>query len=1230
VKAKARVAHPLSWIGVALTLLGLTLVIPVVAQAAQTHVLTESKGPDWGYSHPVSTAVDNGTGPHAGWTYNVDSGSNFVVGNEPDGTPALGFEPPGGYVKPVAVAVDPNTGDVWVADEGPLVFLSHHGVIYKFDELGNYLASIGFEGDCPCQGLEPTAIYVDPSNGDLYATGNSTVEVFDSSGAFSRSIRPQRGPAQNQQTGSIRSIAVSPAGHLFLSDTLNGQNSETERALDEFDGSGKFIRRYGDNSKARGVAYDAANNQAIVNGGTYIAIYDAASGDEVDRFGSDKLVEGTGVAVNEATGVVQALDGSGWWYTFSPANLPDVTLAGVTNLTKSSVRLNGNVDPAGAGDASCQFEYGETKDYEGVGSPLGCTPAGPYSSSTAVSVELSGLAPATLYHYRLNGINSAGTGHSADATFITAPDAPVIASQVVGDPGSVTARVDAQIQLMGADTTVRVEYGTDTGYGSTVPAAGKVIAANGPTDRAQKLVSQQLLGLAPSTTYHFRFVATNSVGTTLGPDQILRTFPAVRNGLPDGRGYELVTPVNKDGHYPRGGLEAFNGDVYGIATDNGEAVFYPTALAIGNTASGLQNFSVARRVNGAWTPDSPYLRPQEVDANRAPSAYWPSSDLSMLAFSGLGFATDADTGGLFISNRTGTIRASGSPFATPMTGPTIGEIPGGNFTPAGAAPDLNPTYFAYDGALLPEDASREATLATRDAGGFYEFKDGQLRPAGYLPDGTLDPEGAVPAATPLVTVSQVRQSRSPSDFFNQVSADGRRAFFLSPDPGAGSPRPVQLYVHREGQASLLASVSELSGEPAATGVVGMPSVRIPLLARENPYAVASRDGSQVAFESKDQLTADAPADATVKVYLFNVGSGDLSYLSGVGGAVMAVSDDGARVFFIEGEEMSVWQEGEGLTSIATGVPTMTVVAATPNGSVLVFGPTTAAAGFNNGGLPQVYRYDTDAARLDCISCPPEGVTPQAGGTLSASASEELASFGSPFGELREPHYFAADGKRVFFETAQPLVADDINSVGDVYEWEGGEIHLISTGRSSKRSFLVDSSASGDDVFFGTADGLDPRDRDGGFDIYDARVGAGPAIATTPGACMSSCQGEAEQPPPPLQIASGAASEVRKRSGKSRGRLSVSVRALPGRGTILAVRVPAGGRLTVSGPDVNAMGRKVGAAGTYKLALALNGRAREKLEKEHRLTVKVRVTYRPVDGAPSTTNVSIALKGGERG
>ena len=87
------------------------------------------------------------------------------------------------------------------------------------------------------------------------------------------------------------------------------------------------------------------------------------------------------------------------------------------------------------------------------------------------------------------------------------------------------ATVNARVNPNGWKTTYRFEYGTTTAYGSFAPAPDGS-AGNGSTAVD---VSATLRGLLPSTTYHYRLVATNRVGTTVSAD---RTFTTLRVGSP--------------------------------------------------------------------------------------------------------------------------------------------------------------------------------------------------------------------------------------------------------------------------------------------------------------------------------------------------------------------------------------------------------------------------------------------------------------------------------------------------------------------------------------------------------------------------------------------------------------------------------------------------------------------------------------------------------------------------
>ena len=145
-----------------------------------------------------------------------------------------------------------------------------------------------------------------------------------------------------------------------------------------------------------------------------------------------------------------------------------------------------------------------------------------------------------------------------------------------------------------------------------------------------------------------------------------------------------------------------------------------------------------------------------------------------------------------------------------------------------------------------------------------------------------------------------------------------------------------------------------------------------------------------------------------------------------------------------------------------------------------------------------------------MSCDPSGVAPSGAGILPISG---FATY-----QLRS---ISEDGSRVFFESAQPLVPRAQDGRMNVYEWEcdgsgscdyaEGCIYLLSSGTSPYPSYLIDASASGNDVFLVTRSAFVAADQNEYNDIYDARVGATEAPAPTQ--CTGTgCQGVAAAPP----------------------------------------------------------------------------------------------------------------------
>ncbi len=187
-----------------------------------------------------------------------------------------------------------------------------------------------------------------------------------------------------------------------------------------------------------------------------------------------------------------------------------------------------------------------------------------------------------------------------------------------------------------------------------------------------------------------------------------------------------------------------------------------------------------------------------------------------------------------------------------------------------------------------------------------------------------------------------------------------------------------------------------------------------------------------------------------------------------------------------------------------------------SGDVLLFRSQRKLTDYDNEGKPELYRFAVGQPELDCISCDPTGA-PSAG--LTALGSIRTPVLGAPSPAFVLSRNLSADGGRVFFETADALVAADTNGLGgcptvgsplqsyaacqDVYEWEasgkgscksetqnGGCLYLLSTGKDEQPSFFGDANESGDDAFIFTSAQLVPQDQDNLLDAYDVRVGGG--------------------------------------------------------------------------------------------------------------------------------------------
>ena len=139
-------------------------------------------------------------------------------------------------------------------------------------------------------------------------------------------------------------------------------------------------------------------------------------------------------------------------------------------------------------------------------------------------------------------------------------------------------------------------------------------------------------------------------------------------------------------------------------------------------------------------------------------------------------------------------------------------------------------------------------------------------------------------------------------------------------------------------------------------------------------------------------------------------------------------------------------------------------------------------------------------------------------------------------QLYQPR-FLSDSGRLFFDSNDALVPQDVNGTQDVYEYEpvgvggcsaasatfgersGGCVGLISSGSSSEESAFLDASETGGDVFFLTSARLASQDYDNALDVYDAHecsvaVACYPPAPVSPPACTTGDACKAAPTPQP--------------------------------------------------------------------------------------------------------------------
>ena len=641
--------------------------------------------------------------------------------------------------------------------------------------------------------------------------------------------------------------------------------------------------------------------------------------------------------------------------------------------------------------------------------------------------------------------------------------------------------------------------------------------------------------------------------------------------LPDGRAYELVSPPSKNGGEimpdSQRARAAADGTAMGFTALSG----FVDVASVGAATDYISVRTAAAGTNGWAThaiapPQTPM--PFVAATHFMEPAYWGefSDDLSRGVFRSFSPVTDApmvaNQQNWYLRNDLRTPGAGSYELltacpacSTPFPGVSDPQALNEQSWLAGASQDFG--HVLFESRLpLTTDATADPDVPVWN---LFEWDHGAVRLAGVLPDSAC---GSPPCAAPA---SQAGQGAKDALYTPHViSADGSRIFFTVPDAGCGAsfPNCGELYLRSDHASTVQLNASEKTNGGGPGGVD--PGGHQPA-----QYWDASGDGSRAFFVTSEALTDDAPVDADHKLYMYSATSDaqgrHLTFVSadhepaddaisndGVLG-VLGVSDDGHSVYFANaggqlaagrtltsgtGYKLFRWHDGateyvgaipddgvvQNLVNGATNyIAVVKQARVSPDGRYLLFSAErgNGLTGYNHGSCRgngtttgtcrELYLYRSDATpHVVCVSCNPTGAR------ATADAADVVhTGVGGAAVTYHLNHALSDDGRRVFFSSAEALVPQDVNEKVDAYEYDASSsaLHLLSTGMDPSDSYFMDASRDGDDAFILTRQKLTGWDLDGGFDIYDARVGGGLPDPVARVVCtVETCRGPLASPP----------------------------------------------------------------------------------------------------------------------
>ncbi len=328
----------------------------------------------------------------------------------------------------------------------------------------------------------------------------------------------------------------------------------------------------------------------------------------------------------------------------------------------------------------------------------------------------------------------AGALVCASAPVLAAPEAVVIESESVTNVASTSVTLQAQVNPGGGEATYHFEYGTSTSYGTRIPSSDAEVGSGSEGVG----VSLEAQGLQPSTTYHYRAVATNPLGPVDGADGTFTTQPVASEfALPDGRQYEMVSPPQKEGGEVAL-LGLGGGSSSAASTDGTKVAYLATRPFAGPTANTNDVQILSTRGPNGWTSQdiSPPHDTPAVLAGEGETEYRAfSADLSRSVVIPFGHTSlsQLTREGYWIGFLRDNIDGSYDPLLTqaPEAAKIFSTLAGFYMNYSGGTPDLSHIVFSSPSALTPD---AEVTSSYFPAN-LYEWSGGQFQLVSKLPGG---------------------------------------------------------------------------------------------------------------------------------------------------------------------------------------------------------------------------------------------------------------------------------------------------------------------------------------------------------------------------------------------------------------------------------------------------------------------------------------------------------------